>query len=125
MIAHVQATSSLDLIAKIEGEKIAKGSAGTNTLGSPNFQDLTSGAFADVLAGDRVWISGISTPFVVQTVTNANNIVFTTNIGVAHTTNAKWRAKRGGIGDPSDLLWDPVFDGAKWHLFYDQETFGV
>lgn len=115
------------VIDVIEGETKAQGSAGTNTAGSPNFSDLTTGAFAFVLVGDSIYISGISSPFTVLTKVNNNNLVMSTNIASAHTANAKWKAKRGGIGI-SALQWPPVKDpmtDGKWHLYYNTTTFSV
>ena len=127
MLATKTANTSQELIEIIEGVIVAQGSVGTNTAGSPNFSDLTAGAFADVLAGDSVYISGIATPFVVQSKTNDNNIVLTTNIVPAHTANAVWRIKRGGIG-VSALQWAPYRDtpvAGKWYVFYNTSTFSV
>ncbi len=127
MLAVKTANNSQELIDIIEGAVVAQGSAGTNTAGSPNFSDLTVGAFASVVAGDSIYISGIATPFVVLSKTNDNNIVMTTNIATAHTANATWRAKRGGIGI-SALQWAPYRDtpvAGKWHVFYNTTTFSV
>ena len=127
MLATKTANTSQELIEIIEGVVVAQGSAGTNTAGSPNFADLTAGAFADVLAGDSVYISGIATPFVVSSKTDDNNIVMTTNIATAHTADGVWRVKRGGIG-LSALQWPPYRDtpvAGKWYVFYNTTTFGV
>lgn len=127
MLVAKTVNSNQGVIDFIEGALKAQGAAGTNTGGSPNFSDLTPGAFAEVQAGDAFYISGVLAPFVVQSKTNDNNIVLTTNITPAHTADGKWKAKRGGVG-VSSLQWepqrDPVVEG-KWHIFYNTTTFGI
>lgn len=127
MLVSRTVNGNQELIEVIEGSVIKEGNAGTNTGGSPNFQDLTANAFTGVLPGDAVYISGILAPFTVLSVTNDNNIVLTTNITPPHTANATWRIKRGGIGT-SALQWDPTPDSLsanRWHLFYNSANFVV
>lgn len=131
MIGVFQTNSSQALIAKIEGEIIAQGVLGNNTAGSPNFSDTglhfadpAQGAFHGVLAGDAVYLSGVSAPFVVQTVSDDHHLVFTGNIAAAHVANGIWRIKRGGIG-LANVLWPPYSDGGKFLVYFQTTTFVI
>ena len=119
-------SSSRELINFLRGTFVASGNAGTNSGGSPNFQDLTTGAFADVEVGHRIYISGesASTVFTVITKTDANNIVLDNNIVAAHSTNGIWRAYTGNGIALADIAVGPFVDGeGKGYLIYEVETF--
>lgn len=134
-IAVKTARSNGEMVEMIEGSVVASGSAGTNTAGSPNFSDLTTDAFASVSVGDHIYISGesgpftsgIGGPFTVLTKSDNNNLVFTQNITNAHTANAKWKAKHGGIG-AENLVYPPLPSNTiegYWKLIYYVDTFTV
>lgn len=125
MIASVQAKTMKELVEKIEGTQVASGSAGTNLAGSGNLEDLTAGAFTNVLVGDTFFISGTTTVYAVSAKADANHITVTPVIAAAHTTNAKWRAKRGGYGLANILWGGPVREDGQWTIFFDSATFGV
>jgi hypothetical protein len=128
MLAAKQAKTNKELLEVIQGAQINSGSVGTNGAGSPNFQDLTALAFADVLPGDNVYISGVLLPYVVLSKTDDNNIIMTTNIALAHVANAKWKALRGGIGEANIKFGGPISDvlgQGQWTVFYVTDTFGV
>jgi len=127
MLASKSVNSAQDLITALEGSPVNQGNLGTTAAGMPDFQDLTTNAFVDVVVGDTVHISGILPPFTVLTKTDDNNLVFTLNVPATHVADAKWKAKHGGIG-VTNLQWAPVKDAqveGKWHLFYNTATFGI
>lgn len=128
MLATKQTSSIRDALEAIDGAEIVKGSAGTNTASSTDFADATTGAFIGALEGDYLWISGVATPILITTVTDDNNLVLATPINAAHTADAKWKVKRGGIG------WENVIDGGlvqhnngsgAWIIIYETQTFGI
>jgi len=126
MIGVFQARNSVELIEKIEGAPISSGSVGTNGAASPNFSTATMDAFVDVEAGDLLYISGDSAVYIVDHVTDPTHLVTTVNITGAHTANAKWKIKRGGVGMVS-LLWNSPFlaSGERWIVFYETDNFVV
>lgn len=116
-----------ELLNILRGTPIASGAAGTNTGASANFQDLTTGAFADVLVGDTIHISGESSPFTVDTKTDDNNLILDTTITNAHTADGMWRVFRGGIAI-ADIQVGPVPDPLKPNsglIIYDEPDFVV
>ena len=132
MLAVKTFQNNRDLIEFIQGSQVAAGSAGTNTAGSPNFQDLTAGAFTDVQVGDQILISGESAIFTVDTKTDDNNLILDQNITGAHTLTdpppAVWRALRGGVGEAALKFGSPYQDTygqSHWVVIYDALTFGV
>lgn len=132
MIAIRRVNSTHELTQFFRGTPVASGSAGTNSAGSPNLQDLTADAFADVEVGDRIYISGelAATVFLVDTKTDANNLILDTAIVAVHAagpTEAVWRTTRGGI-DPDDMVFAPMPDSLKqdsYILVYEVSDFGV
>ncbi len=128
-------TSHEELRAILNGTPVASGDAGTNTAGSPNFQDLTPGAFADVSVGDRIYISGesVGTVFLVDTKTDDNNLVLDNNIVAEHTLTspppAVWRAVKNDAIPEADIKFGgPIGTGpflSQGLLVYESDTFGV
>lgn len=126
MIFAASITSHAKLAEFFNGTELARGSAGTNSAGSPNLQDLTTDAFAGLSAGDRIYISGeaSATVFLIQTKTDANNIVLDNNIVAAHTADAVWRAVTAPtvtIADVKEFIPDPA--GNKYVVLYERDTF--
>ena len=113
----------------LNGTPVSEGSAGTNTGGSPNFQDLTAGAFADVQVGMRIYISGesTSTVFLVQTKTDDNNLILDTSIVNANTASANWKVVQNDAIDVADIQFGgPIGTGAFLSaglIVYESSTF--
>ena len=126
MLAVRSFEKAQDVVDFIQGTRVAAGQVGTNTAGSPNFSDATSGAFTDVVAGDDIYISGetATSPFNIDTVTNPNALVLSANVVAAHVANAHWRITRGGVGEAAVKFGGPMIDAdGKYILFYATTTF--
>lgn len=124
MIAVFRAQSNLDLIERLEGKIVARGIAGNNTAGSPNFGDASEGAFNGVEPGDVLSISGNLTTYIVNSVTDDNHIVVGANIAALHNNNGIWRILRGGIGVDNLVLGSPhMMEGDRWIVFYESPNF--
>jgi hypothetical protein len=114
------------LKAILNGTPVASGSAGSTTTAQDDLQDLTPGAFADVEVGDRIYISGETAVFLVDTKTNDNNLVLdanTTNTG----SNLAWRAAKDNAIDLADVKFGgPISVGGGDGGFFVLEltTFG-
>ena len=127
MLVHRRYSSPTQLLDIMRGTPIASGSVGTNTGASPDLGDATTGAFANALAGDRVYVSGETPTYAILTWTDANNIILDAPIVAAHTTDAVWRIFRGGIL-PADIILGPLSDGSHsgaGTLIVEQTVFGV
>jgi len=128
MLAVKSADSNAKLLEIIQGVQQASGTAGTNTGASPNFQDLTADAFADVLVGDQIAISGEVVLFTVDTKTDDNNLILDQNIVAAHTTDGLWRAFRGGVGEANLKFGSPFPSAAgqnHWVVIFEATVFKV
>lgn len=116
------------LLELLRGADIARGTQGTNTASNATLQDGSgNGGFAGVAVGDTVHISGEASSFTVQSVTDDNEIVMTTNITAPHTANAEYRIFRGGI-DLTDIKVGPIADPLQAGgglIIYEKLDFGV
>jgi len=116
-----------ELLNLLRGAPVTSGTAGTNTGGSANFQDLTAGAFADVLVGDTIHIAGEAAGLTVDTKTDDNNLVLSDPIVAAHSADAQYRVFRGGIA-VADIEIGPVPDPLKPNsglIIYNEVNFIV
>lgn len=126
MLAVKRFTSPKEMLDFIQGVEQASGTAGTNPGGSGSFQDLTAGAFTNVLPGDTIYISGESSAFVVSAKADNNNITVAPVIPTAHTAVAVWRAFRGGVGESALKLNSPhsdVLGQGHFIVFYKAPSF--
>ena len=122
MISVKKYTSTSELLQIFRGTLRARGSAGTNAAGSPNIEDLTVDAFADVNPGDRVYISGedVATTFLVSVKTDDNHLILDNPIATVHAATAVWRACAPNsidIGDMIGIFLDPRQEDAGIVLF--------
>jgi len=130
MIITRKITGVQNLADFLRGTPVSSGSQGTNTAASPNLQDSTgNGGFADVVVGDRFYISGESTAttFLVLVKTDDNNVTLDNNIVNANTANGLWRAVKNNAHDASSLSVgpSPIGPDDAFLVAYDSATFGV
>lgn len=105
----------------LRGAEIARGTAGAGDIATTTFTDATADAFADVEAGQTIYIAEEGT-FVVASVTDDNEIELGNALSQT-LAGAHWRACSNPIPAGDILYMGPDSGGYKWTVIWDSDRF--
>jgi len=106
----------------LRGTEIARGTAGTGDIATTTFVDVTADAFANVEAGQTIYIAGEGS-FLVASVTDDNDIELAEPLSQT-LAGAHWRACSNPIALADTRYAGPDSgQNGKWIVIWDSATF--